>query len=284
MNKKPVKIMVFIGIIVGALLLGLIVYTVVSGLIGKAEPPANKEFIGEEIALSDENVKVLYDYVTFGAEGDRNLKFVTEQEVNMASFSEKEKLYYALMFAQVEDFEFTGERNTSKQKIYTIPIKTITNYMKLFFGPSVTYQPEKQMSFPFTFSINRMNVGKMTYNQKRDGYDTVFDSQYDPEQSKSLVPPVYGKLISALRKPDGSIVLQERVVYTALKTENGTYTVEVYKDPAKTNKLETRTNLSESDLSNFSINMDQYSSTAIVEYTFALNGLTCYFNSSRIIM
>ena len=44
------------------------------------------------IDLNDENVKILYQYVTYGTKGLRNDKFVNEDKVIIDSFSNEEKL------------------------------------------------------------------------------------------------------------------------------------------------------------------------------------------------
>ena len=168
-----------------------------------------------------------------------------------------------------------------KKKIYTISDSKINNYMKLFFGPNVTYQPENSFNYPFTFYINNMNVGTMTYNSDMGGYDTIFASNKDI--SGKGIQPVYGQLISALRKPDGKVILQERVVYTELRTNNGSYALDIFKDPEKTNKLGS-IDVNGDQLNDTDINLSNYASTAIVEYTFGVNGQQLYFESSRIII
>ena len=269
-------------VIIGAILLGFIAYLIAAKIEANNKPTTPSTYVGDEIPLNDENVQILYQYVTYGAEGTRNTKFVNNREVNLDSFNNQEKLYYALMFAQVEDFEFTGEYDSNKKKIYTIPNHKINEYMRLFFGPNVTYQPESKFSYPFTFFINNMNVGTMTYNNERNGYDTIFASNKDI--GKKGIDSVYGELVSALRKPDGKVVLQERVVYTELRTNNGGYAIDVFKDPEKTNKLGSL-DVSEAQLTdNNVINLSNYASTAIVEYTFGLNGQQLFFESSRIIV
>ncbi len=281
MSKIFTRPVVITLVIIGAITLGFIAYLIAAKIEADNKPKTPSTYVGDEISLSDENVQILYQYVTYGAEGVRNTKFVNNREVNINSFNNQEKLYYALMFAQVEDFEFTGELDSNKKKIYNIPDSKILGYMKLFFGPSVTYQPEAKFNYPFTFYINNMNVGTMTHNSERGGYDTIFASNQDI--SKKGIEPVYGQLISALRKPDGKVVLQERVVYTELRTDNGSYAVDVFKDPEKTNKLGS-VGVSEDQLKDTVINLSNYASTAIVEYTFGLNGQQLYFESSRIII
>ena len=79
-------------------------------------------------------------------------------------------------------------------------------------------------------------------------------------------------------------MLQERVVYTELRTDNGGYAVDIYRDPEKKDKIESKGNLTEETLKQVYIDISDYKTTAIVEYTFGLNGQTLYFDSSRIIL
>ena len=250
----------------------------------KKKTPVAVEDLGEQLSLGDENVKILYQYVTRGVGESRIMKFVTEADVDMNSFSNQEKLEYALQFADADDFSYTGELNEKKQKIYTISNKKIKEYMVLYFGPDVKYTPEAEITYPFLFYINKKNEGTLTYNQSSDGYDAIFASEYDFDQHKNLIEPAYGQLVSALKQPDGSFILQERVVYTELRTENGGYAIDIYKDPGKTEKLDTKTGFNEESLKQFKVNFSDYSSTALVEYTFGLNDRTLYFLRSRIIL
>ena len=279
-GKKRIITMVIIVIV--SLLLGFTVYKVCDVILNNQKPPENEKFMGESIPLDDENVKVLYQYVTYGLTGNRTDKFVKDKEVTMASFSDDEKFDYALQFAEVDDFEFTGELNDKKQKIYTISNDTIYKYMRLFFGPSVKYQPVQKKTYLFTFLINRMNVGTLTYNNERNGYDVVFGSFQEPPKP-DLIPPVYGQLISALRRPDGSIILQERIVYPELRTDNGGYALNIYKEAERKTLLDTITGLNDDNIGAVQIDLQKYQSTAIVEYLFGVNDMTCYFSSSRII-
>ncbi|MBR3211067.1 MAG: hypothetical protein IKF71_03925 [Bacilli bacterium] len=250
----------------------------------KEDDPSEENYIGDQLSLDNENVKILYEYVTSGVGGTRITKFATTGEVDLTSFSNKEKVEYALQFAQPEDFVFTGKYTDSKQKIYSFSDSILQKYLKLYFGQNATCNPEPQITFPFFFYINQKNEGKLTYNQESAGYDVIFDSRYDFDSQKNTIEQVYGKLISALRQPTGSVVLQERVVYTELRTDNGSLAVDIYKDPDKTEKLDTITGLTEETLSNFQVDFSKYPSTAIVEYTFGNNGQNLYFSHSRIII
>ena len=174
----PNKKVAIIIVIVGAIILGLVVYSVVYKIMDKNNPEI-RDYIGDPISVEDENVKILYDYVTYGADGMRNTKFVLNRNVDLASFSNKELIYYSLQFAQAEDFEFTGEYDNSRHKIYFISDSKIQQYMRYYFGATVTFTPEASLEYPFTFSINKQNVGTMTHDSTNAGYDTVFTKRID---------------------------------------------------------------------------------------------------------
>ena len=156
--------------------------------------------------------------------------------------------------------------------------------MKLFFGPDVTYNPVGRITYPFSFQINRKNVGTLTYNSSSAGYDAVFKSYQDLKKKINPVDPTFGVLTSALRTPTGEIVLQEKVVYSTIDNNGSLYTVKIYKEPERTTLLDTKENLSLNDARNLKINPADYESTAIVEYTFGLDGSTCFFKESKIII
>lgn len=274
-----------IGVIaVLSIALGIVVFIVSDNILNSTKKKPDDGYIGEQLPLTDENVQILYQYVTYGTEGTRNPKFAKEANVSISSFTDEEKLYYALQFVQVEDFEFTGEMTQDKKhKIYNIPLQKIDNYMKLYFGPNVKAQPVKSLKYPFTFFINKMNVGDLSFNQERNGYDATFTTSKDMT-TKEPVEPVYGQLISAVQRQDGSVVLQERVVYTEMRTDDGGYAVNIYKDPEKKQLLETKNGLNDETLKSFTVNPNAYQSTAIIEYTFAVYNTTLYFQSSRIVI
>ena len=137
-KKSSNNILPIIIIAVVAIICGIVVFLVSNTLFGKKEikPDPIKSV---ELSLQEENVKILYEYVTYGAGEERSEKFLKEKNVNISSFTNQEKFYFALQFAQVEDFEKTDRLDESKHKIYFIPSNIIQEYMERFFGPSITY-------------------------------------------------------------------------------------------------------------------------------------------------
>ena len=279
-SNSPVPIII---IIVISLVIGLLVFFVSNALFGRkvipAEPPKDTE-----VSLTDENVKILYDYVTYGPKNVRSDKFLKEQSVNLNSFTNQEKFYYALQFAQVEDFTATGEVDENNLKIYRIPSNKIKNYMERFFGSKVTYATNSVITYPFSFRINNKNVGVMTYSVEKDGYNTVFTGLEEDVVSDKVVEPYYTKLVKAIKNgKDGSLELQEKVIYTDVQENNGVYTIGIYQDYQHTVLLETKQNLTAEQLKQNPITIDSYQEKAsTVKYLFKLNNTIYYFDSSTI--
>lgn len=230
--------------------------------------------------LSDPDVRTLYSYVSYGTRGIRNDKFIANSTVTMNSFSDSEKFYYALQFAKASDFVYTGENNSSGQKIFNISDNTIRTYMVMFFGPNITYSNNVQINYVFPFNVGKMNVAKMTYNTKRKGFDVVFNKYLGYEGANPINDQYYTRLAEAFRLDDGKIILREKVVYVEVNEVDGLYNLYIYKDPSHQQMIDQRINLTSSQLEN---SIDWYNlKTAYIEYTFALNGTVYYFSSSQI--
>lgn len=282
-KKSSNNILPIIIIAVVAIICGLVVFLVSNTLFGKKEikPDPIKSV---ELNLQEENVQILYEYVTYGAGEERNEKFIKEKNVNISSFTNQEKFYFALQFAQVEDFEKTDRIDESKHKIYFIPSNIVQEYMERFFGPSITYTTNNVITYPFSFSINDQNVGTLTYNEEEDGFDTVFDGEEEDMGDDDYVQPYYTELVKATKEPDGSYVLTENIIYTSIE-DNGddTSTINIYKDYAHTELIETKPNQTEELLESHPIDIKDYSEKcSTITYTFKLNGNMLYFDNSVI--
>lgn len=269
-------------VIVASLIIGLTVFFISNAIFGSNDKE-NTPPTSINVPLTDENVKILYDYVTYGIRGTRNDKFIKEQNVTMTSFNNYEKFYYALQFAQVEDFVNTGKLTEQNQKIYNISSAKIKRYMQLFFGNQVTYSTSSQVTYPFSFRINNQNVGTLTYSVERDGFDTVFTGLEEDIVSTNLVEPYYTELTKAKKNSDGSLELTEKIIYTETNKRDNFYDINIYKDYQKTMLLEQKTNITEEMLKQNPINIKDYSEkAATITYKFGLNSTNYYFESSTI--
>ena len=274
--KKKRKIAIIIVVIV-SILIGLTTFIVSNLIFNREQPP---EVIDYSVDLKNENVQILYQYVTYGTKGLRNDKFAKEDKVVFDNFSNEEKFYYALQFAQVDDFEFTGEINAEKNKVYLITDRKIKKYMQLFFGPNVKYKNDLTISYPFSFRINGMNVGNMKYSENRGGFETTFTTFQADIKKEDITNNIEGELVKAYSDAKNKLYLEEKVVYiTQTKNPDNTYKIDIYKDNNKTILVDTKTvsNLEEK------IDLSKYNNTTTIKYSFGLNGSVYYFESSEIL-
>ena len=274
--KKKRKIAIIIVVII-SILIGLTTFLVSNLIFNREQPP---EVVDYSVDLKDENVQILYQYVTYVAKGLRNYKFAKEDKVVLDNFSNEEKFYYALQFAQVDDFVFTGEINEEKNKVYLITDKKIKKYMQLFFGPNVKYKNDLSLAYPFSFRINGMNVGEMKYSENRGGFETTFTTFQADIKKEDITNNIEGELLNAYSDAKNKLYLEEKVVYiTQTKNPDNTYKIDIYKDNNKTILVDTKTvsNLEEK------IDLSQYNNTTTIKYTFGLNGSVYYFESSEML-
>ena len=268
-------------IVVTAIIAFLVVFLITNAIFNpkqkKVEPVTPTS---EKRSLSEDNVKVLYQYVTYGTTGIRNDKFVKNKSVRLKDFTDEEIIYYALQFAQVEDFDFTGNLDENKNKIYSISSRTIKKYVERFFGKNVKYSTDVTIKYPFTFSINDKNIGSLKYNDDTATFDATFTEK--SEEEKYLVEPYMGKLVEAYKDPDGGYRLIEKIIFIDLeKQDDGNYQVIVSKDYEHNNIIESSVDQTEEDIKK--IDIEKYIKKAgTITYTFKLNGNVLYFDSSEI--
>ncbi len=276
-DKNPTIIITIVAVTVG-----LIVFLIMNSFFGKKEVPVPTP-ADTKLSLSEENVQILYSYVTYGVKNKRYDKFLVENIVTLDSFSNQEKFYYALQFAEPEDFEATGKLNEANKKIYTISDVQIRNYMQRFFGGKVSYTYTETFAYPFSFRINGQNVGTMTPIERGNGMNVVFDG-YEPDVEEAVVEPYYADLVEAYKQSDGTYRLVEKAVYTKVDAKgNGYFDVSIYRDPAHTMLIETKQNQNEAIMRANPISAATYSDkAATITYHFGLYNSMLYFDKSEI--
>lgn len=280
-NKKNNSVVPIIIIVVMAIIIGLIVFFISNAIFGVKEPKEEAP-VSTQLSITDENVKILYQYVTYGIKGERNTKFIKEKNVTIDSFTNEEKFYYALQFAQVEDFKVTDKVDEKNRKVYRLYHETVKEYMQRFFGGSVQYSSDISLVYPFSFRINGNNVGYIT-EVEEDGFDVVFDGLEEDIISSNIVEPYYSELVAAYKEADGTYRLEEKIIYTDVKEEEGIYTVNIFKDYEKTQLIETKENQTKEMLANNPINIENYKDKAsTITYHFGLFDKMLYFDSSTI--
>lgn len=274
----PILMVVLLSISVG-----LIIFYI-------ANPFFNDEIKGpyvQELQLTDNNVRILYDYVSYAPNGERNDVFLTNDSVTKDNMPNKDKLFYALQFAKPEDFKSTGKRDDNKNQIFNISDKKVDEYMKRFFGSSITYKKEKSLDYILDFGEDAVYKAKLTYSSENDGYDTILLTEDDNDEPKQesekeeFIKPYYTKLYKANLFEDESIELHEKIIYPVVKKVDKLYTLEVYGDFRHKNLIETRNNLTESQLKSSVFNMNEYIDTAAsVFYTFKTEEGIYHFDHS----
>lgn len=280
-NSKTTMIVI---VVIISLIIGIMVFLGSNALFNKGKKK-EKEPTTIQLDLKNENVDILYHYVTYGTRNQRYDKFIKNKSVTLKDFTNEEKIYYALQFAQVEDFVFTKKYNDKDQKIYSISKLKMDDYMRRFFGAQVTYTTDDtEITYPFSFRINGQNVGTLKYSKTRKGYETTFDGFQGDIKSTDLVEPYYAKLTKAEQNLDNTIVLTEKIIYTTVEEENGLYNITIYRDYDKTKPIEKRSGITKEQLQNNPIKIDNYLANAgTIQYKFDINISTYYFASSKII-
>ena len=277
-DKKSLIAPIIIVVLL-ALAIGLIIFYITNPLFNK---PQEGPFV-QELQLSDNNVRILYNYVSYSVDGSRNDVFVMNSSVTKENMPSKDKLYYALQFASPEDFVSTGKRDDENNQIFNISDNKVDAYMKRFFGNNVTYSKVKKMDYTLNFSDEYKYVGTLTYSYDNKGYDTILNKIDEEDDEKVYVQPFYGKLVKASLFEDQTMELQEKVIYTKVLEDDDLYTIKVYGDLHYHNLIETRNNLTESQLKNSVFNMNEYVNEAsTVTYTFKTEDEKYYFYSSNL--
>jgi hypothetical protein len=282
MSKKTAIIIVTVV----AIVFGLLVFFISNAIFGKRDD--DKPAVDTQVKLTNENVQILYKYVAYKNNGYDNDLFVRENSVTSSTFTDQDKLYYALQFVEPEELLYSGEKNDKKQKIYIISVSRIRDHLQRFFGEDISFSPVDEITYKFSFTINDLGVATLTYSEEEQAYKVVFNKEKElteEEQEKALVKKVYTELSSATKKPDGTLILNEKVIYTDLGKENNTFRIDIYKDYKHSTKIETKQNITKEDLTAnpFSIT-DYLDKAATISYTFKVNQLnnSYYFDNSTI--
>lgn len=285
-KKKDNGVLKLIVIVVFALIAFILVFLVLNSIFNPKtkSTPKTTTVTEEKKPLTESNVKILYDYVTYNANGGvRYDIFVKNKKVNIDTFTEEEKYYYALQYVQVEDFSYTGKQDSNNNKIYTISNRKIKKYMEYFFGKGVKYSTDLTVKYPFSFSINDKNVGIMTYNATTSSFDTVFIKEENAKE-EYIVEPYLGKLVEAYKEADGGYKLVEKLVYVYVKKQaDGKYEVTISKDYDHKSVIESSVDQTEEDLKK--IKIDKYiDKAATITYNFKIKDTSniLYFYSSEI--
>ena len=281
-KKKIVK---FLIIVVVAAIAGFSVYFITDALInGNRKTTVVTTAKDMEMDLNDEMIVYLYDNVTYSVNGVRNPKFFSSGSVTADSFTNEEKIYFALRYAVESDFidlstsstgDMAEDETTEKVlKTYSISNDKIREYVFNFFGDKVSYSTSTPVNIKVNFSKDGFNAGILKYDATSDSWKVQFDSVSEGGPNMVINPYLY-KIESAMREgKTNNIIIKEKVVFTAYKqyTDEAGNLVDkfdcgIYKDFAKTSVIEQKTGVVENQLTMLGIeNYKENAST--VTYTF----------------
>lgn len=273
-------------IVIISIIVFLVVFLVANGIFNpkkKNTSKTNQVVTSEKRSLTENNVKILYGYVTYSANenGPRYDKFVKNKKVTVKDFTDEEKYYYALQYLQSDDLEFTGKYDENKNAIFSISDRKIKKYMEYYFGKNIKYSTDIAITYPFSFSIDGKNVGTMKYDEETSSYLMTLEKTPVVDE-ENIIDPYLGKLVEAYKDVDGGYRLIEKVIYIDIKQQSdGKYEVTISKDYNHSNIIESSIDQTEEDIKK--ITVDKYiDKAATITYTFKLNGNILYFYSSEI--
>ena len=284
-NKRDNGVLKLVIIVVLAILAFVVIFLVLNSILNpKTKTTKNEPVASEKKSLTESNVKILYNYVTYSADGGvRYDIFVKNNKVTLDTFSEEEKYYYALQYVQVDDFSYTGKVDENNNKIYAISNRKIGKYMEYFFGKGVKYSTDLTIKYPFSFKINDKNYRIMKYDEASSSFNTIFVKN-ETAKKEYIVEPYLGKLVEAYKEVDGGYKLIEKVIYVDYKKQaDGKYEVIISKDAGHENIIESSIDQTEEDLKK--IKIDKYiNKAATITYNFKIKepSNVLYFYSSEI--
>lgn len=209
-KKKKSKVATFfiaLLLLINIGLLGYIAYDKglleeVIKILDKKEEKKEKKVIENPLSLENEEVSTLYSYLTPLKE-----KFVMNSEVDVTSFTNEEKLAFALALLKEEDFEKQEEAYRLKSVfLEEAGEKILGENEKVENGDLKTAYYEK-------YSKDLEGNVTLTYEEIEDCYTASFQ-----EKEEKTTEPFYTELVSA-KKKGNQIILTEKVIYT-LEEEN----------------------------------------------------------------
>ncbi len=227
-------------IVVVALIAGISVFLVTNALFGKrevvVEPP---KVTKTTLNMTDDDVVDSYKMLTYGVGGVRDKKFISGIDIDINSFGNAEKYYFALQYAAKVDFTETDQKDDKGFKIYTLPESYMDIYMKRYFGPDVEYTKDGEISNTFRFRIDGKDTGIIKYNSNTAEYEVSLSELREPAEKK-FIDDVYYYLDDAYSYSDGRLVLVEKVLFTkVVETDKGTVDVYLYSDFERQNSVGT---------------------------------------------
>lgn len=279
-NKSEDKIKRIIIVVVGAILIGVLVYFVSSLFFKSPEPVQKDSAISTTLSIDDPIVEQLYERVTYGRDNGHLNKYLEEQSVTLKDFSNYEKFYYAfsgLTSHDLDPLESDGSTNTQK---YAIEDSVVDDLMKSYFGPKVKYAKQGTLPIDLVYPVEEGNHLSLSYSVSNNQYEASITSE--DKANGGLVPVALYALSSAKRSDDG-VTLTEKVVYTTSSVNNNLVSYQVYKDYNHTMLISSQGNIEMKQYQERPISLNDYMQQAnTITYQFKVHNGVYYFYSSSI--
>lgn len=278
-NKKfPIK---KLGVIGGALLVGLGVYLVSMLVFGEKTNKTNPAGVSLKLDLENTVVKDAYSMVTYGRTDTKMNKYVKEQAVALADFSNYEKFYYAFSLVQ-KDHLYDTKLTSNSKKIYGIKDQDVDKLMKAYFGEKVAYLKQGTIPITLPFTMDDGNYLELIYSASDKAFSSVI-AKKDVTEVKALVPTYLTQLESATQQEDGTLQLVERIIYLTSSITGETIQYSVYRDFEHTMPIVRNKETTSSQLATKPIDMKDYiDKSNVITYTFKKSGDSYYFYQSEI--
>ena len=270
-NKNNSNILMII-VIVGAIFIGIIVFSISNLFVSKPNRSDDNDEQVEtktDLELDSKKVTSLYNYVTYG---DNDI-YLKNPNVKLDNFNNYDKFYYMSSLIKKKDIEEIDEKE-SGNKLNTIKYSKIKEYMEKYFGPDVEFEKNSNVTVILPFDLNDKNICNLTYNENLTAY-TVGCSE-----KKEIKSDAYRELVSAKESGD-NIIIKERVLFIDTKEENGRVSFDVYKDYNHT-ILITSGDIEKNDFSLDNIMKENRKKSITIKYTYKKNKKDHYLYSSKI--
>lgn len=273
-NNNPLIKMIIV--IFAALALGVLVYFI-SNLIfnGNKKEKSLEESISTTLSVDDPAVKEVYEKVTYGRSSNSLNKYLKEQFVSLKDFSNYEKFYYA--FSNLKDKNL----KTDKDKKYFILDSDVSSLMKEYFGDKVTYLKQGVLNISLMKPVTAGNYLTIAYNNNEENYDITVNNS--PSSGDKLIPIYMSVLENAVKDSDGTMTLQERVIYITSSQTNDMISYKIYRDYNHTMLIDSKDNISLAEYQKEPISIDKYMRQAnVITYKMKENKGKYYFYQSKI--
>lgn len=272
-NHNPFVKMVIIILI--ALSLGILVYFISDFIFnGNKKEKSLENHISTTLSVDDPVVKEVYEKVTYGRSSVSLNKYLKEQFVSLKDFSNYEKFYYAFFGLKDKNLK------TDKDKKYFILDSDVSDLMREYFGDEVTYLKQGVLNISLMKPLTAGNYLTISYNNNKENYDVTVSS-FSPD--KQLIPVYMSTLESAVKDNDGTMTLQERVIYIVSSQANGMVSYKIYRDYNHTMLIDSKDNISLEEYQKEPISIDKYMMQAnVVTYKMKENKGKYYFYQSKI--